>query len=328
MDAGRDLPGQSFPPPSASRRRAVIDVGTNSVKVLVADITSQGIAPVWEQSEQTRLGRGLYDTGRMQPESIAHTAQAAAEFTTKAKKLGAGLPRVIATSATRDAVNRADLLSALAASAGVTVEVISGDQEAEWAFRGVLSDPARATGPLLILDVGGGSTEFVLGDVSGLRFRQSFPLGVVRLHEQAPPADPPTHAELAACRAKIQSLLADKVASVLGPALAVLPGGRPNLVGTGGPATILARVAGVMIDFDRERIESIRLDRPAVEEMMARFWRLPLAERKQITGLPANRADVMLFGVAIYAGILEQFGFSEMTVSTRGLRFGALLDFP
>ena len=114
---------------------------------------------------------------------------------------------------------------------------------------------------------------------------------------------------------------------MLGPALAALPA-PARLVGTGGPATILARVAGGMADFDRDHIESISLDRAMVDGLVTRFWNLPLAGRKFITGLPPNRADVMLFGVAIYAGILEQFGFATMSVSTRGLRFGALLDTP
>ena len=144
-------------------RRAVIDIGTNSVKLLVAEVAGATVTPLLEQSEQTRLGRGFYETHRLQPEAIRQTAQAVAEFAGRAGKFSPVSTRVIATSAARDALNAAELIAAIKASAGLPVEIISGEQEADWAFLGVTSDPALAGQPLLILDVGGGSTEFILG---------------------------------------------------------------------------------------------------------------------------------------------------------------------
>jgi exopolyphosphatase/guanosine-5'-triphosphate,3'-diphosphate pyrophosphatase len=182
-------------------RRAVIDVGTNSVKVLVADVAGREVRPVWEESTQTRLGSGLYAAHRLQPEPVAQTAAAVAGFTQTAREHGAESIRIIATSAARDAVNAAELISAIETAAGIGVRVISGEQEARWVFQGVTTDPELAHPPLLLLDVGGGSTEFILGRGDQVHYCASVPLGTVRWLERMPHADPPTAAELADCRA-------------------------------------------------------------------------------------------------------------------------------
>ncbi|MBI3192011.1 MAG: Ppx/GppA family phosphatase, partial [Pedosphaera parvula] len=135
-------------------RRAVIDIGTNSVKLLVAEVEGRSVTPLLERSHQTRLGRGFYQDHRLQPEAIDDTARAVAEFVAQARAWSPELTRVIATSATRDAVNQRELLDAIQHASGATVEVISGEREAEWAFHGVTSDPALAGRPLLILDIG------------------------------------------------------------------------------------------------------------------------------------------------------------------------------
>src|SRR5581483_1703046 len=162
-------------------RRAVIDVGTNSVKLLVADVSGQDVRPVWEDSKQTRLGSGFYETHRLQPGPIASTARAVALFAGLARECKAVAIRVVATSAARDAVNVADLVSAIEGESGLKVEIISGEQEAEWVFHGATTDPELARQPLLLLDVGGGSTEFIVGQGEHKHFRHSFPLGTVRL---------------------------------------------------------------------------------------------------------------------------------------------------
>ena len=172
-------------------RRAVIDVGTNSVKVLVADVTGREVRPLWEESKQTRLGQGFYPAHVLQPGPIASSSKAVAEFAAKAAEFGASPPRVIATSAARDAVNRTELTTAIRNACGLSVRVISGDEEAGYVFLGVASDPVLAQEPLLLLDVGGGSTEFILGQGDEKYFSQSFPLGTVRLVEQVPHDDPP-----------------------------------------------------------------------------------------------------------------------------------------
>ena len=313
----------------SSTRRAVIDVGTNSVKLLVADVAGHDVRPVWEDSKQTRLGSGFYETRRLQPEPIAKTARAVAQFAGLAREVKALSIRVIATSAARDAVNPAELTTAIEAACGLQVEIISGEQEAEWAFHGVTTDPGLARQPLLLLDVGGGSTEFILGQGEHKHFRHSFPLGTVRLMEKIPHSDPPRPGELAACREWLGNFFTQEVRPKLEPAIRAEAGrrtGTVQLVGTGGTASILARMEAGLEEYDRERIEATRLSRERLRRRVEQLWELPFIERQQIAGLPPKRADVILTGVAIYEAVMQQFDFRELRVSTRGLRFAAVME--
>ena len=317
-------------------RRAVIDVGTNSIKLLVADVEGHQVQPVEEASKQTRLGRGFYQTHRLQPAAIEQTSRAVAEFVAAASAREASSIRIVATSAARDAVNARELLDAIHQATGLKVQILSGDQEADLVFQGVTTDPALAVEPLLLLDVGGGSTEFILGQGEHKHFRQSFPLG----------SDPPEPEELGACRRWVKQFLRNDVQPNLQPAIAReitergalrddkaraaqnCPAKRDalRLVGTGGTATILARMEGEIKDYDRARIEATRLSRERLQWHVERLWGLPLEQRKQITGLPASRADVILTGAVIYESVMELFKFSELRISTRGLRFAAVME--
>jgi exopolyphosphatase/guanosine-5'-triphosphate,3'-diphosphate pyrophosphatase len=313
-----------------TRRRAVIDVGTNSVKLLIGDVTSRRVEPVIEISRQTRLGRGFYQGRRLQPKEIAATGRAVAEFADRARAAGAADIRIIATSAARDAANPADLTSALEASAGLKVEVISGQQEAAWAFLGVSSQSELGREKMLVLDVGGGSTEFILGRAGQTHFSGSYPLGTVRLMEQIPHGDPPSVAERDACVRWLEDFLRHELRPDLNPALkretgAGGSGGAVRLVGTGGTAGVLGCMEARLETFDRERLEATRLSLERLHEHGDRLWNLPLGERRKIRGLPPERADVILTGVAIYATIMTEFGFKELRISTRGLRFGVLM---
>jgi exopolyphosphatase/guanosine-5'-triphosphate,3'-diphosphate pyrophosphatase len=310
-------------------RRAVIDVGTNSIKLLVADVAGRDVQPVHEESRQTRLGRGFYETRRLQVEPIAHSANAVADFARTARTHGARSIRVIATSAARDAVNPEDLISAIEAASGMKVEIISGRQEAGLAFQGVTTDPELARAPLLLLDVGGGSTQFILGQGDRTHCAHSFPLGAVRLLEKFPHSDPPTRGEFTACRDWLRNFLQSEVRPKLEPALRRETDSQSagiQLVGTGGTTSILARMEAKLDRYDRERLEATRLSLEQVKAHRKRLWTLPLAERKEITGLPKLRADVILPGVLIYEVVMEEFGFKLLRVSTRGLRFAAVMD--
>jgi exopolyphosphatase / guanosine-5'-triphosphate,3'-diphosphate pyrophosphatase len=306
------------------QRRAVIDVGTNSVKLLVADISDSEVTPVCEESKQTRLGRGFYKTHLLQADAISATAEAVKKYSAQAKTLEVKKIRVIATSAARDALNASDLLSAIKISSGLGVEIISGEQEADWAFEGVASDPKLASFPLLIIDVGGGSTEFILGEGRHQHFRNSFRLGTVRLLEFLQPGDPPGLEALARCRNWLKDFLGNQIAPELEPAIR---GWDSNiqLVGTGGTTTILARMEKQLPIFDREQIESARLTLAQVRAHVERTWNISLEERKKIIGLPPKRADVILTGLAIYEAVMARFGFDELRISTRGLRYAAVL---
>ena len=306
-------------------RRAVIDVGTNSIKLLVADVRGRDVQPVHEESRQTRLGKGFYQTHRLQPETIAHTAAAVWEFAETAREKNAGSIRVIATSAARDAVNPTDLTSAIFRASGLQTEIITGAREADWAFRGVTTDPELARQPLLLLDVGGGSTEFILGRGAKKSFAHSFPLGTVRLMEKFPHGDPPKKSELDACRGWLKNFLHHEVRSQVEPALKS-ESGEILLVGTGGTTSILARIEKKLDRFDRDKIERTVLGFEQIVAHRKHLWKLPLEERKEITGLPKLRADVILTGVLIYEMVMEEFDFRQLRVSTRGLRFAAVME--
>ena len=313
----------------ASVRRAVIDVGTNSVKLLVADVSDHHVTPIIEDSRQSRLGSGFYESNRLQPGPIEQTAEAVAEFSEICRQETVQSLRVIATSAARDAVNSRDLIEAIGRASGLGVEIISGEQEADWAYKGVTTDPELAKHPLLLLDVGGGSTEFILGHGEQIDFKHSFPLGAVRLMERLPSMDPPGSDELENCRAWLRHLLNEEVRPRLEPALRneLRYGGCQGvfLVGTGGTTTILARMQARLENYDRERIESVRLNIAQMTAQLETFWSMPLEERKKLPGLPPRRADIILTGTAIYESVMLEFGFDDLRVSTRGLRFAAVM---
>jgi len=310
----------------ATTRRAVIDIGTNSVKLLVAEVNGEQVEPVLERAEQTRLGRGFYQSHTLQTDAVADTARAVAAFALQAHEAGAVAVRIFATSAARDAKNPEALLRAVRIASGQEVEIISGEQEAEWAFRGVTTDSSLAQQPLLLLDVGGGSTEFILGQGTHKHFRQSFALGVVRLLELLPPSDPPKPAELAACREWVTDFLTRQIAPQLELALArERSQGRLMLVGTGGTASVLAGMESGLGKFDRRKIEDTRLTAERIRYWVGHLWSLPLARRRQLAGLPPPRADVILTGAVIYEAVMKCLRFDELRVTTRGLRFAAVM---
>jgi exopolyphosphatase/guanosine-5'-triphosphate,3'-diphosphate pyrophosphatase len=307
-------------------RRAVIDVGTNSVKLLVADVAGHHVNPVHEESRQTRLGKDFYETHRLQPDAIAQTAKAVAEFADLARGKKTRTIRVFATSAARDAVNPDDLAYAIADSSRLKLEIISGEQEADWAFQGSTHGTDLSKTPLLLLDVGGGSSEFIVGHGGHKSFARSFPLGTVRLMEKYPHSDPPTAEEFLQCRDRVGAILREEIRPELEPVLQrEKEAGSVHLAGTGGTATILARMELKSDRFDRGEIEGTRLSLEKIQSYLKMLWNLPLAQRKEMSGLPKSRADVILNGVLIYASVMETFDFNELRVSTRGLRFAAVM---
>ena len=311
---------------SGSSCRAVIDVGSNSVKLLVGEVSTQGtVAPVWETARQTRLGAGLHPGGRLAFEAIQHTAECVAAFAKEAQARGAAQVGVVATSAVREAGNQADLLAAVREHAGLVVNVLTGHQEALWMYQGVASDPVLAGSTLLIADAGGGSTEVVLGDGHAVPFHASFGLGTVRMLERFAPADPPSLADWQGCRDHVRQVLNRELGPGLGPRLAAWGSRAWRMVGASGTATILARLVTRLDSYDRGRLEGTVLRREGLEALRRELWSLPLAQRRQLPGLPPERADVILMGVAIYEGLMAWCGAESLLISLRGLRYGALV---
>lgn len=318
------------PSPPPGECRAVIDVGTNSVKLLVARVAGHRVEPIIEKGNQTRLGEGFFATRRLQPAAIDRTAAAVAAFLREAILHQPARLRIIATAAAREAENRSDLVGALQAVilgvSGVAIEIISGQQEAELAFRGVCTTPALADSSLLVADVGGGSTELILGDAGQRRFSRSFPLGAVRLMESLRPNDPPGPAALQECRAFLDAWLAENVLPSIDAAPPSIHPGPATFVGVGGTAAILACMVQGLERYDRARIEATCLDAATLTRLTGDLWSVNLSERRKFSGLPPERADIILTGCAIYEALLRNLRLSALQPSTRGLRFAALLD--
>jgi exopolyphosphatase/guanosine-5'-triphosphate,3'-diphosphate pyrophosphatase len=298
-------------------RFATIDVGTNSVLLLVADRTPEGrFVPVVERAEITRLGRGVDKTRRLSPEGLEATLEVVTAFATEARSLGAEAIAVTATSAARDAENGAEFMAAAKARAGVTVEIISGELEAQLSFSSAHMDFARElTGPLLVIDIGGGSTEFIYGDLEGrVAFRHSFDVGAVRMTERFVHADPVSAAERAAVEAHLRATFA---------ALPPTPAGA-QLVGVAGTVTTLYTVQHRIDPYDAARVQGGTLTLPELEALADTLCRLPLAERRVLPGLQPKRADVIPAGALILVEAVRALGLTRCRVSDRGLRWGLL----
>jgi len=308
-------------------RCAAIDIGTNSIKLLVGGVDADGtVVPVWETSEQTRLGEGLYDSGRLKPEAILRTVTGVGRLMELARSHGARRVAAVATCAAREAVNGVGLQEAVREATGLEVRVLTGDEEAEWTFQGVTSETCLREGLLLVADVGGGSTELVLGQGRTAGFRCSIELGTVRLLERQATADPPREEDWVNCREAIQRTLEEALSPEARCRLLGATGTAARLVGAGGTATILARLERGVESYDRKRLEGTVFSLARLRAIREELWSLPLADRRERRGMPADRADVMLMGAGIYEGILAGLGCGELNISLRGLRFGVLLN--
>lgn len=301
-------------------RVAAIDVGTNTVLLLVAEARGRGAVPVAERAEITRLGRGVDATGRLDPAAIAETVGVLADYAAEARRLGATDIDCVATSAARDAANGAQFFEAVRAAAGLTPRVISGDEEARLVWASAWRDFGGGAGAagLAVLDVGGGSTEFTFGDGPAPTGRRSLQVGAVRLterHVAADPIGPDTLATLrSAARAALQPLAA------MGRGLR--GGGR--LVGVAGTVTTLAAVEQALPRYDGERVHGSSLARAQIEGLVERLAALPLAERARLPGMEPKRADVIVAGAVVVAEAMALTGFERLTVSDRGVRWGLI----
>ena len=285
-------------------RRAVIDIGTNTVKLLVADVRDGQVFTVAAKDKTTRLGEGVDATRQLKPTAIARTVAAIVNYVAEARELKASLT-AFTTSAARDAGNQQEFLEAVRRQCDLEVEVLSGQREAEFIFRGVTSDPAWSTSRLLVLDIGGGSVEFIQGVAGKIERWQSLPLGAVRVTEQF--------------RDRTFAELAEHLRTTLCAALAGYDMTGRQFIATGGATTTLGRVATGKADHADLTFEE-------VSGLVAHLNAMPLAERRQVPGLPPDRADIIVAGGAVLMFAMEALGATVLTVSTRNLRYGALLS--
>lgn len=309
---------------------ATIDIGTNSMKLFVGAVGNVAfdsarsarplVRPIDEALVVTRLGEGLAETGRLSESAIQRNLNQLAALTTRARAAGAQEIAVVGTMALREASNAASFLARAQECCEVTVEIIPGETEARLAFLGILSGLEEVpSGPVCAFDTGGGSTEFMLGEGRTLQDHFSINLGVRAPTERYLRSDPPHLKELSELRLAI----ADFLAPVAGR---IASRSARRLIGLGGTVTTLAAVRDKMTHYDPSRIRGTFLKKKEVERQIQIYARLPLSQKKQIEGLEPERADIILTGACIVAGILEALREDRLEVNERGLRHGLFLD--
>ena len=309
-------------------RVASIDCGTNSIRLLVTDVPATGAHfDLLRRMEVVRLGQGVDATGRLAPEAIERTRRVLAEYAAAARDLGAEAVRMVATSATRDAANRSDFEDMVSATLGRLPDVVTGHEEAELSFLGAtasLDAAAAAHGstpprpPFLVVDIGGGSTEFVLGDAGGVRAARSVDIGCVRLTERHLLGDPPAAEEVARAEADIRAALDDVRAEVPVDEAA-------TLVGLAGSVTTVAALALRLPAYDADAIHGSRIP---VEDVRVVTADLLAAERSRRAAMPVmhpGRVDVIGAGALILRVLMDEFGAPEVVVSEHDILDGIAL---
>ena len=294
-------------------RVAAVDCGTNSVRLLVRDRPG---AELHREMRVVRLGQGVDATGELHPDAIERTRVALVDYAEVCRSLGVERTRFVATSATRDARNRDDFVAMVTAVLGVAPEVISGDEEAALSFAGATLD-LDAPGPYLVMDIGGGSTELVLGAAEVLAAR-SMDVGCVRLTERHLVSDPPTAQQVAAARADI--------AAGIAWAREVVPVERAvTAVGLAGSVTTVAALALGLTAYDASRIHLSRLSADQIAQVTGDLLAMTRAERAALPVMHPGRVDVIGGGALVLRTIVEELGLAEVVVSESDILDGIAL---
>ena len=298
---------------------AAIDIGTNSVRLLVAEPSDDGTGfrAVERLMRITRLGQGVGATAVLAPEAIERTVAVLREYRSVMDAHGVERLRTTATSAARDAANRDAFFAAAEAAIGARPELIGGEEEGRLSFLGAVAELDPADGPFLVVDIGGGSTEFSLGTDTAESV-MSVDMGCVRLTEQFIKSDPPAPEELSACLSIADAFIEDVLRDV--------PGVRDakTFVGLAGTVTTVAAVEIGLATYDRDRIHHFRLTHAAAEDVFRTLATESRADRVFNPGLEEARADVIVGGCCVLVSIFRRLGFEECLVSEADILDGLI----
>ena len=285
-------------------RVAAVDLGTNTTRLLVADVGDGRIDEVHRETRITRLGEGVDARGRLLPVPIARVRNALSDYRRTLERLGAERTLAVATSAVRDAENGEAFLGEVEWSYGFATRLVSGDEEAELTRRGV--DPRPGT---LVVDIGGGSTELIVDD-----FHASLDIGSVRYTERFLHTDPPTSEELYECARATRVVLEERARAT-----------AQHAIGVAGTVTTLAALDLGLDHYDRERVHGHTLTTAAARAQLERLAALKLSERRELPALEPERAPVIVAGAVILVAILDHFGLDEIEVSEHDILDGIAL---
>ena len=288
-------------------RVAAIDCGTNSIRLLIADIDGSNFREVVRDMEIVRLGQGVDQTGQFHPDAIARTLAAVDKFAAEIAKRGVEKIRFCATSATRDATNRHLFVDGVRQRLGIELEVISGDEEAALSFAGAIKDLAPSNGPFLVVDIGGGSTEFVFG-TSTVEAARSVNIGCARMTERHFASDPVTTAQLELARTDIQAAIAQ--------AAAIVPITKAKtLVAVAGTATTVAAAALNLPEYDRYAIHLSRISAQQTHDAATMFATKTREQRLSLGYMHPGRVDVIAAGSLVLSEIMKATGAAEFVAS-------------
>ncbi|MET1038696.1 MAG: Ppx/GppA family phosphatase [Aeromicrobium sp.] len=298
-------------------RYAVIDVGTNSVKFHLGERETDGRwRTVADRAEITRLGEGLHETGRLAPEPMERTVQAIAHMVDEAAQKGAAATVAVGTAGLRIAPNSDDLIAAVRARCGLTVEIISGDEEARLAYLGTKVGIGDTPGSLVVFETGGGSSQFTIGHDDEIDERFSVDVGAVRYTEA-----------FGLGAAVTEDVLAEAFGAISADLARLDDRPTPEtLVAMGGAVTNLAAVKHALTEYDADIVHGTVLDRTEIDRQIELFRTRSGEERRSVVGLQPQRADIILAGACIVRTVLDRLGSESLTVSARGLRHGLLVE--
>jgi len=298
-------------------RVAAVDTGTNSTRLLVADVDDGRITDVVRETRITRLGEGVDERRRLLPVPIARVRNALSDYRRTLETLGAERTLAIATSAVRDAENGEAFLGEIEWSYGFATRLLSGHEEALLTYRGVTSE-RRLDAGTVIVDIGGGSTELVAGEAEGVRWHDSLDIGSVRLTERFLHGDPPAQEELGACGDAVRALLSERVPDEIREAIG-------SAIGVAGTMTSIAALALGLEEYDRDRVHGAELTAEQLAQQLERLASMPLAERRTLRPLDPDRAPVIVGGAIIAREVLSFFGLDRLEISERDILDGAVL---
>ncbi|MFI6040319.1 exopolyphosphatase [Nocardia sp. NPDC051321] len=312
-----------------NNRVAAVDCGTNSLRLLIADVLADGtLADVHREMRIVRLGKGVDATGSLAPDAIERTRVALADYVALMRETGVTRVRMTATSATRDASNREDFFAMARAELGTVVpgaeaEVITGDEEARLSFTGAVGELSSEAGPFVVVDLGGGSTELVFGDSAGVQAAFSADIGCVRITERCLPGDPPTAEQVSAAREFATERLAEAFARV------PVDGAR-TWVGVAGTMTTLAAVALDLPEYDSGKIHLTHLPLEQLRAVCDRLIGMTHDERAALGPMHPGRVDVIGGGAVIAEVLADELsrraGISELVVSEHDILDGIALS--
>lgn len=297
------------------QRVAVIDIGSNSTRLLVADVGGGRVRPVERRSTVTRLGRGVDLSGQLAVEAVEAACAAVGPYVATLEELGAEKVDAIATSAVRDATNGGAFVAELRERFALSARVLDGEEEARLTYLGATSETSP-TVPTLVIDIGGGSTELVIGVGRNVEWHVSLQAGVVRHTERHIRRDPPTTMGLEALDADLHNLIATAAAKA--------PRAEAGIAVAGTP-TSLAAIELELEPYDPLRVHGHVLELRSIQRMLSRLAAAPLRQRTEITGLHPDRAPTIVAGVVTLVETMRAFGLDRITVSEHDILYGAAI---